>query len=63
LEMLRVSTNQSFWRTSDHHQTEFNNQNAPSTFYTMGDETAVPSAGGGPTPRGCLTTMTKFWGI
>lgn len=51
------------YRTSDWHLTEFNTQNSPSTFYTMGSETDVPVAGGGDTPRGCLTTMTKFWGI
>lgn len=43
--------------------TNYNTQNSPSTFYTMGNETAA-GAGGAPENteyRGVLTTNTKFW--
>lgn len=38
--------------------TEYNNQNSPSTFYSMGNET---SAGGA--AAGFMTLQTKYWGM
>lgn len=47
--------------TADYVTTEYNNQNAPETFYSMGTE--VDTGGAAPAiTTGHMTTNTKFWG-